>query len=243
MARFLRSKTGYAGKARRVGKRRYALKPWRKLGLSLGKFNITRRVPLSNIVGSGAAGVAITNNVPLIKLGTPTAAQSGVTGYYDVPFGLEFHLNDLQQWQELTAIADKYQIKRADIILQTMTNVSNQGATLPVFVEYVHDYDDSAPADALELCAKMGLKNKGFNSRGQLKIRTWPKVAQQIYQSAVATAYAIPKGGIYLNSTYNSVPHYGLKGIIRNMLLGPSTSAVNAVTFDVKLTVTCKDLQ
>lgn len=237
-------KRGYGRKRSKAGaKKRYGKRYGRKRGYGkLGGFTIQRRCALANVVGTGSLGVVTTSSSTNVILGTPTVAQSGISGYYDVPFAFVFQLGDLQGYTDLTAIADKYKIVKADIIAQTTQNYGTSGALPPAFIEYVHDWDDPTPADALTLCQKMGLKNKGFNSRGQIFMRTYPKVAQTIYSSPTSS-YAVPGRPVYINSTYYNVPHYGLKGVIRNMLLSPTTSSLNSITFDIKMTVHLKDLQ
>ena len=175
------------------------------------------------------------------KIGTIAASATGIGGLYDVPFAFEFHLSDLVESGDLTQICDRYKIASANVCLQyNATNGLNLGPTNPCFVEWIADHDDSIPPTVSTINAKMGMRNKGFNTRGQVWMKTTPKVANQIYDFPAA-AYSVPKS-LYINSSYPDVPHYGIKGVIRGMYLIAALTGT-CLTFDVSMKVVCKDLQ
>lgn len=222
-------------------------KKWRRP--STGYFIIKRRIPMFNVYSTGSTTLPniITNNPNVLKIGSVVASANNLTGWWDVPFAFEFHLQDLQDSSDLTSICDRYKILKADIIIQNSMNFATT-PTIPTFVQYVHDWDDSSAPTINFLNTKMGLKNKGFNSLGQCKLRTYPKVAQAVFNngipgSVVSTAQVASKA-VYLDSAYPEIPHFGLKGVLRNVYgAGSATQGVGSCTFDVVLTVACKDLQ
>lgn len=224
----------------------YPRKKWRRP--QNGYFVIKRRVPMFNVYSTGSTTLPniITNNPTVFKVGSVVAAANNLSGWYDVPFALEFHLNDLQDYTDITSICDRYKILRADIVCQNTLNAGGTPA-VPTFIQYVHDWDDSGAPTINFLNTKMGMKNKGFNSLGQLKMRTYPKVAQAVFNNgipgtSISTAQVASKA-VYLDAAYPEIPHFGLKGVIRNVYGTPSTSAAGSITFDLVLTVACKDLQ
>lgn len=234
----------YKGKRRGAAKRsvrRPARKGRARKSATTGGFTIVRRCNLATLVPNAAGGVT-TNSSALVKLGAAVASPTGIGGLYDVPFAFEFHLNDLVESLDLTQIADKYKILLANICVQyNATNGLNLGPQNPCFIEWITDSDDSLPPTIAQANAKMGLRNKGFNSRGQIWMKAYPKVAQTIY-NGLTSAYSIPSKALFIDSNYNDVPHYGIKGVVRGMyLLAPLSGT--SLTFDVSMKVRCNGLQ
>lgn len=158
---------------------------------------------------------------------------------YDVPFSMTFYLNQLDTSSDITNIADKYRIVSAMVKLCTQ-NIGSTGFA-PPWVEYVVDRDDNTVPTISQLTQKMGVRTLGFNQRGQATMYAKPVPAPEVY-NGVSSGYIVPRRSPYINCTYDGVPHYGIKGVFRNLLLNGAGSAGN-IRADVQLTVHAKDLQ
>lgn len=69
-----------------------------------------------------------------------------------------------------------------------------------------------------------------------------PLPAVALY-NGVSNAYAVPRRSPYINSTNNAVPHYFVKGVIRNFLAAGVATAAQSFTFDTNVCIHAKDLQ
>lgn len=227
-----------APKRRLIRRKRLARRPRR--APSTGGFYIRRRIPAFAVYGSTSIpSVATSANTTVMAIGTPVASASGAPNYFDIPFAMTFYLNQLDTSSDITNIADKYRIVNA-LIKFCSINVGSTGFSMP-WVEYVADHDDNSVPTISQLTQKMGVRTTGFNQRGQLTLKVHPVPALSAY-NGVSSAYVVPKRSPYLNSTYDGVPHYAVKGILRNWYLGGSTSATN-MAVDIQLLVHAKDLQ
>jgi len=210
---------------------------------SQGGFKITRRVPTFGIQGSPTAAGTILSTNPMLITGTPTLAASGGANMYDVPFSVEFRLNQLDAYTDITAIADKYRIVSAALRLCTSNIALGAGAGLVMpWVQYITDHDDSNVPTNTIISQKMGVRTRGFNTRGQLSIYCKPLPSVQIYGAGGAVAFSVPRKSPYLDCTNADVPHFALKGILRNVFL-PGTASVANFAAEVVMTVHAKGLQ
>jgi len=220
--------------------------------LSTGGFTVVRKcsdVFLSN--GSTAGTVLVRdkdNNVSsIISLGTPEANPI-FGGVYSVPFAMQFKLDDLAQYTDITNICDRYKITK--VKLKAMYNAtaitgSTVSAPYPSFmplIKYVVDQDDDSPQTVDQLNAKMNLKAKTLSQGKLVSMSCRPKVAPAVY-NGIGTAYAIPGKSEWINSGYRTVPHYGIKGYLENFVLQSNSDATSCVTFQIEYTVKVKDLQ
>jgi hypothetical protein len=215
-------------------------KLYKKKAYSTGGFYIRRRVPAIGLAGSTTVpSLMSSSNSTVFSLGTPVATTNGSPNMFDVPFSMTFYLNQLDTASDITNIADKYRIVNAWVRLCTQ-NIGSTGFSMP-WVEYVRDADDNSVPSISQLTQKMGVRTTGFNQRGQLSFKVKPLPAPAVY-NGVSNGYIVPRKSPYINTTYDGVPHYGIKGIIRNVLLNGASSAAN-IQVDVQLTVHAKDLQ
>lgn len=189
---------------------------------------------LGNYVVQGAA----TNT---LVLGTPTAV-TGVTNTYDCPFTLTFYLNELENFADLTNLADQFKIVSAKVKVQSTFFSSGQTSTPVPFIDYIQDYDDNTMPSISLMRQKMGVKSKYFGSKSHITMGVRPKPAQVLYNGALASGYAVPSRAIWINTSNNDVPHYSIKGIIRNLFL-PATTNASPLTWDVSIGVALKDFQ
>ena len=209
-----------ARKTRRYVRRRYvAIRvPRLRPPLSLGKLLIRRKIPMFALQASPSIpGVVTTNNPTTLILGSPTPSQTGAVNVYDVPFAMEFHLSDLASVSDITNIADKYKILKASVKLLSVNFNYVLGNVQP-YIQWVDDEDDASAPTVTQLEEKMGLRTRTFARSGSCFIGVKPKVATRTYNGTLGfTAYQVGRG--YLNTAYPNVPHYGLKGVVRNVQL------------------------
>lgn len=209
---------------------------------SKGGFRITRLMPAIGITKGVTAGLITSSNTDVLSFGTPVLSINGITAFYDVPFTMWFRLDQLQTYSDITAICDRYKILNAYVTIHGGNTAAAVGSNMP-WIEYVTDADDNTPPTIAQLREKMGVRNKGFNQQAKLTFSV-PKlrVADTIYQSGLSSAYAVPGKSMWVDAAYPSVPHYGVKGVLRAVYLDGSNNS-NQMIVDVKLTVQCADLQ
>jgi len=220
-------------------------------GLSTGGFTISRRIPTCYITNSNEVGIPIAVQPPagvnLLQVGAPVV-NPVFGGVYTVPFALQFTLDQLAGYTDISQIADKYKIVKANVrVMYNATAVqgSNVAAQYPSFapsVTWVPDHDDFAVPTPIQLQQRMGLRTKAL-TRGYANINVSPRCASVAFNAGIVPAYSVPSKPQWVNSTYTSVPHYGLKGYIENMSLQANSGATSAVTFIVTLTVKARELQ
>lgn len=212
-----------------------------------GGMYVVRKLP--QFVTQNTLGVAGDYGIPAgqlstcLTLGTVTASPAG-GNIYDVPFALQFRMGDVANSTELQNVFDKYKITSALIKVQTTLNTAQQN-TVPVpFIDYVVDKDDWTPTTVADFREKMGTKTKYFGSnRPSISMAVRPVPAAEVYNSLTFTAYAVPGRAPYLNMAYPDVPHYGIKGVIRNIYLPGAVSGEATLTWDVSLGLSLKDVQ
>ena len=219
----------------------------------MGGTVLTRRVPTCYIANSSVFGAVQIANP---SGGTAMIQTGGIItnpffgNNYTVPFSLQFTLDQLAQYTDITGFCDRYKITNVTVKFQYNTDsvqgfpTATQGTpNIVPSLCWIVDSDDFALQTPTELNAKMGLKRKALNNGAFHSIKLRPKVAPAIFQSGIATAYSVPSKSVYLNSAYPSVPHYGVKGYIDNFYLGGSGGAASCITVDVTMTVALRDFQ
>lgn len=235
---------------KKVVKRRIPRGP-RLLGPT-GGCTLTRRVPSLYIANSATFGApAITNTSPTacIAVGT-TTAHPYFGNNFSVPFSLQFSLDQLAQYTDITGFCDRYKITDVTVKFQyntdSVTGLSTASQNQPNMVPsvvWIQDYDDSAVMSISDINAKTGVKRRALNNGAFHAIRVKPKVAQAAYQAGVTSAYTVPGKSTWVNTAYQATPHYGIKGYIENMYLGGLTGAASCITIDVTMKVQLKDFQ
>lgn len=223
---------------KRLVRRKYGIK--RRMP-SQGGVYVKRRVPLFAVNASPTAVGVINATSSIISLGTPVASITGLPNVYDVPFSMELHLNDIEGSSELVNFADKYRIVNT-VIKVSSVNGMGYGFTPMPYIEFVYDHDDSTVPSISVLNQKMGLVNKGFNQRGQLSIYAKPLPAMQVY-NGLSAGYVVPRRSPFINTSNGSVPHYFIKGVIRNVTANGIATSASTFTFDMAVLTHLKDLQ
>lgn len=150
---------------------------------------------------------------------------TGTTSQYYITNGIantyrawSFSLDQLPSYTEFTNLFDSYKIDKivmrfiAVHTQQVSAEVSN--AAVPAVTQprvyTVIDYDDdSTPTAITELTQYSNCRIRQAGRSFKIILR--PKVAVQVYRSAVTTAYAAPDKTTKLDCAYADVPHFGVK--------------------------------
>lgn len=216
-----------------------------------GIIKILRKAPDIAVSNSGIAGgvtvfdpTAVAGATPVLQLGPPALSIGSSTGW-DVPFSMTFALGQLINSTDITQLCDKYRITGAYVRMYYNKSNAQAGATAGMpYVEFITDHDDNTPPTTNSLREKMGVKLKTFKAGSSyIGLKCVPKPAAEIENLGGATAFSVPTRSPWINSAFDEVPHYGIKGIIRNWYLGATTANVESMKFDVALTVVAKDFQ
>lgn len=169
---------------------------------------------------------------------TSAGLPTNIAGAY------QFNLAQLPNVSEFGTLYDQYKITGAQLkFVPGMTESilsPLSGVTAPLSFNRFHsviDYDDNTtPPDENTLLQYGSLKSTQGNRTHTRFIK--PKVLQEIYRSAVATAYR-PIGSQWLDMSYTDVPHYGIKV----WCSAPNSSSACSITYNVYLTLyfACKN--
>lgn len=224
-------------------------------GKRLGGFTILRHTTTPfYLTNSSTQGVPIISDppagTPMFNLGAPTV-HPVFTNLYSVPFATSFSLDQIDGYNELTALGDLYRINKVWIRAKWNTSAiggadSGSGyATAMPTLYWIEDYDDANVQSVPSIRQKMGLHNKALSSTRYVQLAVRPKPAVSAFNTSTSTtsAYVVPKGSSWVNSTYPSVAHYGLKGYIDNMDLLTVNSVTSCLTLEVLFSVSLKNLQ
>lgn len=167
-----------------------------------------------------------------------TASVTGGGIPTNIAGAYQFNLVQLPNVSEFGNLYDQYKITGAQLkfvpginesILTPLSGVTN-ALSFNRFHSVI-DYDDNTtPPDENTLLQYGSLKSTMGNRTHTRFIK--PKVLQEIYRSAVATAYR-PIGSQWLDMAYTDVPHYGIKV----WCSAPNSSVACSITYNVYLTL------
>lgn len=231
-------------------KRFLRLRRYRKIARRsrTGFLKVVRKLPIitmSNTAGTTGSMTVTDPTGTCLLIGTPVA-KTGYASVYDVPFSLKFDLSQMVNSAEFVAIADQYKIVSSLIKLQSPYNVAQApgGSATPLpYLEYIQDYDDNGVPNTLTFREKMGVKTKYITSSNPMfKMGVRPKVNMLAYQSGISNGYTTPNRNPWINAVDNTVPHYGIKGVLRNVWI-PAVVNGSPFTFDISTKVLFKDIQ
>lgn len=207
-----------------------------------GQFKINRMCTAFGITKGATSGLITSGNTSILNFGTPVLSVNGITSFYDVPFSLQFSLDQLQGYTDITNIADRYKLLSAAITIHGGNTAAAVGSNMP-WIEYTADHDDASVPTIASIREKMGVRNKGFNQQGILRLYVPQlRVAQSVYNTTLTSGYAVPGKPTFINTLYPAVPHYGMKGVLRAVYLDGSNNS-NQFIVDVRLSAVCADLQ
>lgn len=182
---------------------------------------------IGSVMGKNYTG-GLTTASP-VSIGTPLSTGLAADSYW-VPFSIAGNLNDVVNNSEFTSLYDKYFIKGYAIKINYKSPTSSDLTSNPYpTIAWVQDYDDnSLPSTREQLREYANYKETPFTSTQQtvnIYIRK-PKHAQQLYDNNITSAYAPRRG--YIDCTYPTVPHYGIKGWLQDVYL-PNSGGINTL--------------
>lgn len=130
--------------------------------------------------------------------------------------GIEFKLNELPNVGEFTSLFDKYRIKAVQVkIVPVVSAYDINAPATAAFRPNIHsaiDYNDSTnPGSITDL---FQYDNYRMTPGDRTHSRYFaPRVAQEVYRSAVSTNYAMLDKNVWLDCTAGGtdVPHFALK--------------------------------
>lgn len=213
-----------------------------------GGFMVTRHSTPVYLSNSSVVGQPQQNPVAAISgltLGTPVSNPL-ISGHYDVPFTMSFNLAQINGYTDFTNLADRYKISKVDVKILYNANAIAGSAALGTFpsmlpiINYIADHDDDAMPTPLALREKMGLRSKTTGNGKFVKFSVRPLPANVV---APGTAFSVPTKSQWINSSYATVPHYGIKGYFQNWSLQIASSAVSCFTVEYVYHLKLKDLQ
>lgn len=135
----------------------------------------------------------------------------------DTAFQFNPQLSDVPDHSEFTKLYDQYSIRGVSFKLVPRWNVTQSlpTGTIPYLppsqVMSCYDYDGQAPTTIQAILQYPSLRMTRGTSTHTRYLK--PAVLNMAYQSTVATAYA-PKWNQFIDTTNDTVPHYGIAGMI-----------------------------
>lgn len=175
------------------------------------------------------------------QLLTAVTADSMANNYQ---FGASylFKLSSVVDSSDFTNLYDKYKILGVKVRIMWQCNQASVSGTsvLPV-ISYSVDHDDNTvPSSLYAITTKATSKVKVLGQNNYVDIYIRPRVAGQLYNTALLSGYSTVKAP-WINSTYNDVPHYGLKFWINNMYM--ATGINNQIEIQPTYYLACKESQ
>lgn len=244
---------------RKVYSRARRVKRW---GAS-GGMMVTRNTPAGYFAPATTLGSYVTcaesagNPISNIgwQFGAATSSGGLVAGIYDVPFVYGVQLAMLYNSGDFTTLFDQYQIRSVThyiTVSQTASSVLGAGSagtadsmlTMPS-IAYFIDKDDYSLPNQGTVRERMGVRMKQLQLGKTVKITIRnPKCEGLVYSgSSAVVGSAIPKGYQWLDTSANTVPHYGLKGILKGVDLRPRSEALYQITIETKVKLALKQVK
>jgi len=144
----------------------------------------------------------------MIRSTIPGTLTKGVA---DGGYGVAFELNQLLTVGDITNLYDMYRI---DKIIYTFELVTPFLSNLPYpKVTIAPDWNNAtAPLSEAEVLEYRDAKVFQFGPDKTIaEYEFAPRVAVQAYNTAVTSGYFMPETGVFVDTTYTGVDHYGLR--------------------------------
>lgn len=160
--------------------------------------------------------------------------NSDVSG--NVAYGATFSLSSLPNVADITTLFDSYKILKVTVKMYPMNpNVST--ANIYRIMTAV-DYNDANTPTASAIREYGNMRTHVlYNDRGYCQRTFRPHVLDTIYNTSISSGFATDKPSPWISTTYNGVPHYGLK------IFGEGFPASTAIfRSDVTITMAVKNV-
>lgn len=245
--RFKRSKA--AGRRYPVRRRRLPLINRGSAMIKRGLTNTIKvvRKGVTAHIYNNSAGTDFATNSSWLTIGTKSAVASGLPNYYNLPFTATFRANDMYNFSELQAIAEKVKLLGVKIYAYaTSTTASVNGlGQMPTLLWDDTNVDDEVVPTYSAFKEQMGIKRKFLAQGAQAVIKPKLCCLAPIYSgvgSLLSTSVMKPK---WFNTDTNSAgtEHYGLNGVIEDLLLTAQANAVIDIKFDIEYTVALRGIK
>lgn len=218
---------------------------------STGVLRLVRKCEEQNVYNTAVLGtVAASGSVVAVGVAYSAPPFAGVGTHYNVPFTIRHKLNDLLNFAELTAIADKYKIKWVKVKIFATSNTASSASTaqLPSII-YSIDHDDanmpaSNTAGLNALRERMSSKVKQFKQNQPITLFYRPGIVQAVQVAAGATPVNAAVGKArFIDTNVVDALHFGVKGYLQDVNLATTASVLTQFKFDISMGVTLKDIQ
>lgn len=155
----------------------------------------------------------------------------------DVGYGISFSLSDVPNYTEFTALFDQF---RMDWVEYTFIKKS-EGPLQPI-IYLAQDHDSDHPPSYAEMMERQSTQVLTFGSdRTMLKYRFRPNPLRQVFASALGNGYERAPNGTWLDCSYASSKHYGLKYWIQNY--NSTTNPGCSIQVSIRYGLTFKEAQ
>lgn len=193
----------------------------------------------ANVVTSGSTTYGASNG----QLVGPGATAT------DAAFALQFSLSDLPQASSFATIFDAYKIEKVELRFipdaNELPSASNLGSATTAtakgeFMNTAIDFDDSnAPSSLAQILEYETFQVSPPYREHKVVLR--PRVAREIFDGVVTTAYEQPDKEVWLDIAQTGIPHYGVKGYIQSA--GTSNNIQNVWRIYATYHVSCKQVR
>jgi hypothetical protein len=135
-------------------------------------------------------------------------------------FAYTFQLSDVVNYSEFTQLFDSYRLMKVELTFRPhITNVVTQhdSTTNTSFrVPEIMMYRDMDGLGATQTEAQVRQRQDAVIKLATkpITIALVPQVAQEVYRSLTTSAYSVPYKNLWLDCSSESVPHWGIRGLI-----------------------------
>lgn len=196
----------------------------------------------NNDTASGTVTVGYAGGLTLDLLQAGSPVSNGM-GSYDIPFSLQFYLDDLYGYTDITDLCDRYMIDKVWIRctyqmggysnVPVVSSLFGQNPILPT-IRWYFDPGDSTPSSVQAMGERMGTKFAAFQPGKVIKMSCRPRFQLYGRDNVPSAVVAYSKRG-FIDSAHPDIPHYAIKGIVGGMALPDAdlNSEIHGVRFDV----------
>lgn len=178
----------------------------------------TRRAPYARIgrVYTAQTGKTFKRKFILpntILRGSSTVATTGKLGSASVSLSL---YPEQDNW---TKIFDQYRITHAKWTFTNVGSASNAAMEATPFIYFAADFDDqNVPPNKQALLNMDNVKKMSLTPGKMVNVNVKPRLATSLYNSGLSAGYGVAPQGTWVDCANTTIPHYGIKYCIDNML-------------------------